>query len=494
MPDGELGLIREGRERQLRARVPRRERLADCVLAATFVCVVGATMLAAEGPRLPGGSVAVAFTALYALASVVEFEVGSGLAVPTQLVFVPLMLTVPAPSIPIVAAVAFVLGDLGQAWRERRLPDPLRMLASSWYALGPALVLAAHDGPVGWTDGDTVALALIAQLALDYASGTVAELMAFGRWPSLLALRANAWVYLIDLMLTPVGLLIAPAVSARPWALVLTAPFMLLMALFARERTERMSAALDLSQAYRGAALLLGDVLEADDAYTASHSEGVLSLSLATADELRVDPRTRREVEFAALLHDIGKLKIPNELINKPGALDAAERTLIQTHTLEGQRLLAPFGGFLASIGGIVRACHERWDGGGYPDGLAGEAIPLAARIVFCADAYDAITSDRAYREGRSSDIALAEIAACSGTQFDPRVAAALCAAIQLGLQPSLFHAADGTPLYAPFHLSQTIPAMVIAFGEIDAGMRGISGVHNTFLKRPSRSSRSSTE
>jgi HD-GYP domain-containing protein (c-di-GMP phosphodiesterase class II) len=102
----------------------------------------------------------------------------------------------------------------------------------------------------------------------------------------------------------------------------------------------------------------------------------------------------------------------------------------MKTHTIEGQRMLERVGGLLGRVGLVVRASHERWDGGGYPDGLAGEAIPLAARIVSACDAWDAMRTDRSYRRALSFDVALAELQANAGTQFDPRVVAALAAVV----------------------------------------------------------------
>ena len=99
------------------------------------------------------------------------------------------------------------------------------------------------------------------------------------------------------------------------------------------------------------------------------------------------------------MLHDVGKIAIPNEILNKPGTLEPEEFEVMKTHTIEGQFLLDRVGGLLGRVGQIVRSCHERWDGGGYPDGLAGENIPFASRIVFCCDAYNAMTSDRVYRK-----------------------------------------------------------------------------------------------
>jgi HD-GYP domain-containing protein (c-di-GMP phosphodiesterase class II) len=123
-----------------------------------------------------------------------------------------------------------------------------------------------------------------------------------------------------------------------------------------------------------------------------------------------------------ALLHDVGKIKIPSEIINKPGKLTEAEFELIKTHTIEGERLLSQVDGLLGNIGHVVRSCHEDWDGTGYPDGLHGEQIPLVARIVRCCDAFSAMTTDRSYRKALPTVDAVAELRRCSGTDFDPDV------------------------------------------------------------------------
>jgi HD-GYP domain-containing protein (c-di-GMP phosphodiesterase class II) len=126
------------------------------------------------------------------------------------------------------------------------------------------------------------------------------------------------------------------------------------------------------------------------------------------------------------MLHDVGKIAIPKEILNKPAALTDTEFEVMKTHTIEGQFMLDRVGGLLGRVGEIVRSCHERWDGTGYPDGLKGEEIPYAARIVFCCDAYNAMTSDRVYREAMRPDEAIAELQLNSGTQFDPRMVAAV--------------------------------------------------------------------
>ena len=208
-------------------------------------------------------------------------------------------------------------------------------------------------------------------------------------------------------------------------------PAGLALAVFSHERHERHSTTLELNRAYRGTVMLLADVVESDDGYTGEHSRSVVELVQAVTDHLHVDPGTRQEMEFAALLHDVGKISIPKEILNKPAKLTAEEFELMKTHTVEGQFLLDRVGGLLGRIGEVVRSCHERWDGKGYPDGLKGEQIPLAARIVFVCDAYNAMTTDRPYRSAMSSADALEELRTNAGTQFDPTIVAALVEVVQ---------------------------------------------------------------
>jgi putative nucleotidyltransferase with HDIG domain len=172
-------------------------------------------------------------------------------------------------------------------------------------------------------------------------------------------------------------------------------------------------------------------VIEADDAYTGSHSRDVVELTIQVAQQLQLDANELRQAEFVALLHDVGKVKVPNEIINKPGPLTLEERGIINAHTIEGEKMLERVGGLLGEVGRLVRSCHEHYDGSGYPDGLAGAEIPRVARIVCCCDAFHAMTSDRPYRKALSHDVALAELQANSGTQFDPEVVAALIAVVR---------------------------------------------------------------
>jgi HD-GYP domain-containing protein (c-di-GMP phosphodiesterase class II) len=131
-------------------------------------------------------------------------------------------------------------------------------------------------------------------------------------------------------------------------------------------------------------------------------------------------------VEFGALLHDIGKIAVPAEILNKAGPLDEDEWAVMKLHTVEGQTMLDRVGGVLAEVGRVVRSSHEHYDGTGYPDGLAGEAIPIESRIVSCCDAFSAMTTNRTYRRAMSLEAAREELVRNSGTQFDPNVVTAL--------------------------------------------------------------------
>ncbi len=167
-------------------------------------------------------------------------------------------------------------------------------------------------------------------------------------------------------------------------------------------------------------------MVEADDTYTGEHCKDVVRLALDVAGELELDLEQQRIVEFGALLHDIGKIAVPKEIVNKPGKLDRREWEIIKTHTVEGQRMLERVGGFMGKVGRIVRCHHERWDGGGYPDGLRAEDIPLEARIISCCDAFNAMTTDRSYRKAMPTATAVRELIEHAGTQFDPAVVEAL--------------------------------------------------------------------
>jgi diguanylate cyclase (GGDEF)-like protein/putative nucleotidyltransferase with HDIG domain len=163
------------------------------------------------------------------------------------------------------------------------------------------------------------------------------------------------------------------------------------------------------------------------DRYTGEHSESVVEMAVGVARSLGLSPAQLEDVRAAALLHDIGKVGIPDAILNKPGPLTPDERTVMAEHPVIGERILRGIGGF-APVADIVRHEHESYDGSGYPDGLAGDEIPIGSRIILACDAYHAMTSDRPYRRRMSGEEAFRELRRCAGRQFDPNVTAALVA------------------------------------------------------------------
>jgi HD-GYP domain-containing protein (c-di-GMP phosphodiesterase class II)/HAMP domain-containing protein len=172
----------------------------------------------------------------------------------------------------------------------------------------------------------------------------------------------------------------------------------------------------------------LATAMEAKDSYTADHADTLADLALAVGRQMGLGPEELTQVQYGAVLHDIGKIGVPEAILNKPGRLTDDEFAVIARHTLVGESILAKID-YLLPVARIVRAAHERWDGKGYPDGLLATQIPLAARIVFVCDAFHAMTSDRPYRAALPVADALRELRAAAGTQFDPAVVEAFIAA-----------------------------------------------------------------
>lgn len=186
----------------------------------------------------------------------------------------------------------------------------------------------------------------------------------------------------------------------------------------------------ELEASYLATIEALATALDAKDRHTEAHSRETAALSRAVGRRLGLDEESLRFLEFAALLHDIGKIGVPGYVLNKPGPLDAEEMAIMREHPVIGERIVASVP-FLKRIRPIVRAEHERWDGGGYPDGLKGDAIPVEARIIHACDAFQAMSSNRPYRRARPLDWILNEIRSQAGKQFDPAVAAALLDVIE---------------------------------------------------------------
>ena len=404
----------------------RSEGLAELAAGGGFLAAAIGLALAAPAGRPLSAGVAALYVLALAVAGRVRFHIGAGFTVPTQIVFVPMLCTLPAPYVPLLVPLALAIGMAPDVMRGRT--RPLRVLVcfgNSWFALGPALVFTAAGVHGAGAPIAVLVAALAAQLACDFIGNAVRERLRGG-----ISLRELAdemvSVYVVDAALFPVGLVLAFAAQERPWSIVLILPLIALLGVFSRERRARLEQLVELNDAYRGTALVLGDVVESDDAYTGEHCKSVVRLALDVAAELGLDAARRRRTEFGALLHDVGKLAVPKEIINKPGSLDDREWQVIRMHTIEGQRLLDRVGGIMRDVGAIVRSSHERWDGTGYPDGLAGAEIPLEARIISACDAFNAMTTTRPYRAAMPLDEARAELQHNAGSQFDPAVVSAL--------------------------------------------------------------------
>ncbi len=400
-----------------------RERRAESLITVLFVAIAVTMVVTLGGGEAPAFGTAVVLVAGYALALRVCFPVGASYSAPTQLFLVPMLLLVPPAWTPLLVGVAGGLAALPDYVGGTKHPDRALLKAGdSLYTVPAALLLAvAGSGAPDWSDSSLYLAALLLLLASDFVVTVARERLAFGV-ETKLQIGLQGWVWLVDILLAPIGLVLAFAAAGRPAVVLLGLPLVGLLALFAVERRQRVEHALELSRAYRGTTLLLNDVLDADDEYTASHSRDVVSLSVAVALEMGLDDRRCQLVEFGALLHDIGKIAVPNEIINKDGPLTDDEWVVIKAHTVEGQRMLDKVGGVMGEVGRIVRSSHEDWQGTGYPDRLAREEIPLESTIVSCCDAFNAMTTDRSYRRAMPVEVALQELKDHAGTQFNPAV------------------------------------------------------------------------
>ncbi len=419
-------LLRSAQERHAKGGLARHVLVTEVTAATVFL--ISACLVAVLSDWTRPFSIAVlALTATtYLVAARVRFPVGSAWTAPTQLVFVPMLFMLPMPLVPLIVAGCSVLGLGPEMLRGRASATRVAArIGDSFYSLGPVLVLVvAGRQAFAWTDLPLLGLAFTAQLLLDGTTGLTRTWFAERISPS--EQPQMAWLYLTDGCFSCAGVAITASAVAHPGLLLLTLPLIGLLSLFAHERKERLGGTLALSSAYRGAAQLLGDVIEAVDHYTGVHTRQVVELSVDVTVELRLDPTRRRDVEFAAMLHDVGKIRVPAEIINKPGKLNDSEWEIMRRHTIEGESMLRQVGGTLAGVGRLVRASHERYDGNGYPDGLAGSSIPIESRIVCVCDAFNAMTTDRPYRPARRVPEALEELRRCAGSQFDPEVVAAV--------------------------------------------------------------------
>jgi HD-GYP domain-containing protein (c-di-GMP phosphodiesterase class II) len=191
-----------------------------------------------------------------------------------------------------------------------------------------------------------------------------------------------------------------------------------------------------LERAYLGTAEALGAALEAKESRTSNHARSIVDTAEAVGRMLGLHGLDLRNLRYAAAFHDIGKIAVPEGLLNKTGPLTEDERVQVQRHTEIGEQILSPVD-FLQDVLPLVRHGHERWDGEGYPDNLAGSRIPIGARIILACDAYEAMTHDRPYRPALSPESARQELRVNAGRQFDPRVVEALIQVLERRESPA---------------------------------------------------------
>ncbi len=407
-----------------------RERLASAITGAALAAAT-AGVWAMHPPEAFPVIPAIMCVLVLALATRVEFRTPIGYTVPSQMAFVPLLFVIPLALVPPAVVVAYAIARIDRMIRGELSPGRLLVvIPNAWFAVGPVAVFTIAG--VEPRDAGAVLLitALVAEFAVDFLVSALRDVIT--RTVNLrAALRESGVVYAVDATLSGVGLVIAQDLHHAPAEILYLVPVLGLFAVFAHERSHRLRGLLELNSAYRGTALVLSDVVECDDHYTGKHSRNVVELALAVAEQLGLSDERRRNLEFAALLHDVGKIAIAKEIVNKPGKLDPEEWTIIKTHTLEGEKMLSQVGGFMRDVGLLVRSHHERWDGRGYPDGLAGEDIPLEARVIACCDSWNAMRTDRVYRNALPLEVALEELNSGAGSQFDPQLVQALLPIIE---------------------------------------------------------------
>lgn len=408
--------------------VPRR-----FVAYSSFVCAaalaVAIPTLAVAPPLQPWLVVLLVVSAVLAELLAFELPNGTSTSLGFSLTVAATVLMGPAAAGLVAAASGISLSD----FRERR---PLAIPAFNFgqlilVSISAAWVYVLCGGPVlyaGFTPHPVTVAEMPRFLFAAFASITVATLGNHGlvvmgihlytKTPLVEIWNASSrWVIPRQFTLASIGLVIAQVLAVTPLALPLFA-----LPLIIAQQTYRWY--MGYREAYADTIKALVGLIEAKDPYTRGHSERVAGYAVELGRRLGLGARVVERLEYAALLHDFGKVGVPASLLTKPGPLTAEEFDIVRTHPKSGADLVAEIP-YLKDLSETIASHHERYDGAGYGEGLSGDSIPLAARLLAVADAYDAMTSDRPYRPGLNEDAALEEIRLGAGNQFDPKVAEA---------------------------------------------------------------------
>jgi hypothetical protein len=320
-----------------------RQLFAALAPAVLFAAAVAALLIRATPVSLDLVRVSACLLVLW-LAEYVRIDLPFGYTVPTQLGLVPLWFAAPPALVPLLVMAAIGAHDLSDVVRGKlRASRLITVPANAAYVVAPAAVFVVAGVAPQHAGIPLLAAALGAQFALDFVLSALRQ--SLDRSASLSAQLSETWVYMVDAGLSCVALVVAEQFTHSPLAVLALLPLLAIFRVFSRERRARLESLLELRDAYRGTALVLRDVVEADDGYTGRHCQSVVALALAVGEELGLDAHRMRNLEFGALLHDVGKISIPKDIINKPGKLDPREWMLVKTHTVEGQRMLDRVGG-----------------------------------------------------------------------------------------------------------------------------------------------------
>lgn len=412
--------------------------LIGTVLAAGAATLALNLRLLEAGPT--GGALALIAAAFASGLLIVELSSVSAESVTFALVVAALLQFGPAA-----AVAAAVAGEVGSALRP-----PRTKVYRSAYNAGLHALAAAALGAVFTSAGvepggiSLVAAGLLLPASLAYFAVSTGLLALAIGWstdaePRAVWRESFRWLLPHYPALALVGVVLAMGQQAAGALGVLVFCLPLLMShysvnIFVRRTRNQMQALEDANARLKSMnselTETLASVVDARDLYLYRHSHQASNYTERIARRLALPEAEIQLVKQAALLHDIGKVGIPEAILRKPAALDEAERSIMNSHSEIGAEIVARTRE-LAPVAAIVRAHHERYDGKGYPDGLKGEAIPVGARIVCVLEAFDAMISDRPYRRGRSVEEALEEIKRCSGTQFDPRVVRAFLGVVR---------------------------------------------------------------
>jgi putative nucleotidyltransferase with HDIG domain len=392
-------------------------------------------LLAGQGIGSLPAVVVLAVLAFYAEAQPVRITPALQFSVATTLVTFAAVLLGPLPAILVV--VGGTLADL----RARNIEQPgLRWVvwtASRAITAGLAGVAVISIGGPHPADPQAVLVAVAAASAVDVIVGDLilspvpAVIRGTGRWADLLRVIAPMQLSALPVQIPLIALLAYVYLHVSPWGLSLfvipaiAAQRLYLLYRQQRETSDELTTANEkLATASLSFAVALVATLEARDRYTAGHSAAVAIYARDIAERLGLSAEEQQKAHLCGLVHDIGKIGLPAALLEKKGPLTLAERRHMASHAVIGERILAKVDDY-AEIARIVRNHHERVDGTGYPDRLAGGEIPLISRIIAVADAYNAMTSDRPYRDAMPTHVARIRLAQAVGTQFDTAVVAA---------------------------------------------------------------------